>query len=146
TTAPNTCHANTDALYMSWDQVNQLKNTYGWEIASHTATHPYLASSDASDGQPNVLTQAQVAQELTQSKTDLAAHGINATDMATPYGDYNMSVLAEIAKNFATQRGFADIGYNAWPNSDYLIREQQVQGNISVATVKGYIDSAMANN
>ena len=145
TTVPNTCRANTDTSYMTWDQINQLKNTYGWEIAAHTATHPYLATSDASDGQPNVLTTAQVSQELAQSKADLATHGINATDMATPYGDYNMPVLAEIAKNFASQRGFADIGYNTWPNSDYLIREQQVQGNISVSTVKGYIDSAIAN-
>ncbi|HSX44981.1 MAG TPA: discoidin domain-containing protein [Candidatus Saccharimonadales bacterium] len=145
TTAPNTCHANTDASYMTWDQINQLKNTYGWEIGAHTVTHPYLASFDASDGQPNPLTMDQVKQELTQSKADLATHGITATDMATPYGDYNMPVLAEIAKNYQSQRGFADTGYNGWPNSDYLIREQQVQGGVSVATVKSYIDSAIAN-
>jgi peptidoglycan/xylan/chitin deacetylase (PgdA/CDA1 family) len=74
-TTPNTCHANTANKYMTWAQIAQLQSA-GWEIGSHTVTHPYLASSDATDGQPNVLTPTQVTQELTQSKADLAAHGI----------------------------------------------------------------------
>jgi peptidoglycan/xylan/chitin deacetylase (PgdA/CDA1 family) len=145
TTTPNTCHANTDATYMTWAQISQLKNTYGWEIGSHTATHPYLASSDAGDGQPKKLTTAQVIAELTKSKADLAANGITATDFASPYGDYNQAVLAEIAKVYASNRGFADTGYNAFPNNDYIIRDQQVQAGVSVATVKSYIDQAIAN-
>jgi peptidoglycan/xylan/chitin deacetylase (PgdA/CDA1 family) len=143
-TAPNTCHANTDATYMTWDQITQLKNTYGWEIGSHTASHPYLASSDASDGQPNKLTNSQVVQELTQSKSDLAAHGINATDFASPYGDYNQAVLSEVSKLYASHRGFADTGYNAFPNNDYIIRDQQVQAGVTVAKVKSYVDQAIA--
>lgn len=145
-TAPNTCHANTDATYMSWAQIGQLKTTYGWEIASHTVTHPYLASSDASDGQPNKLTPAQVVQELTSSKTALAGQGYTSADMATPYGDYTAPVLAQIAKYYASMRGFADTGYNTWPYSDYLIRDQEVQAGVTVATVKGYIDTAIKNN
>src|SRR3990172_11476281 len=47
TTAPNSCRANTDATYMSWDQLSQLKNSYGWEVGSHTVSHPYLATFDA---------------------------------------------------------------------------------------------------
>lgn len=146
TAVPNTCHANTDASYMTWAQIQQLKATYGWEIGSHTISHPYLASKDASDGQPNVLTAAQVTQELTGSAAAFAAQGITTTDFATPYGDYTMPVLAQIAKYYASMRGFADTGYNTWPNSDYLVRDQQVQAGVSVATVKSYIDTAIASN
>lgn len=146
TTAPNTCRANTDATYMSWDQITQLKNTYGWEIGSHTVTHPYLATFDATDGQPAPLTAAQVTQELIQSKTDLAAHGFNATAFAPPYGDYNPAVLSQIAKYYSSMRGFQDTGYNTWPNNDYLIRDQHIEGNVSVKTVQGYIDTAIKNN
>lgn len=147
TSVPNTCRANEDTPYMTWDQIAQLKNTYGWEIGSHTVDHYCLASTgDGTDCQTNQLTPAQVTYELTQSKADLAAHGYNATDFATPYGDYNNSVLAQIAKLYASQRGFADIGYNSWPNSDYYIKEQQVQGGASVNTVEGYINSAIQNN
>lgn len=145
-TAPNTCRANTDATYMSWAQVATLQNTYKWEIGSHTVTHPYLATSDATDGQPNVLTPAQIDRELSQSKADLLAHGFSGSAFATPYGDYNNQVLADIAKYYSSQRGFADIGYNSWPNSDYFLKVQQVQGGVSVASVKKYIDTAAANN
>jgi peptidoglycan/xylan/chitin deacetylase (PgdA/CDA1 family) len=145
TAIPNTCHADTGTPYMTWAQVGQLKTQYGWEIGSHTATHPYLASSDASDGQPNVLTPAQVTQELVQSKADLKAQGIDATAFASPYGDYNPSVLSEVAKYYSSHRGFADTGYNSWPNSDYLVRVQQVQTGVTVAQVKAYVDAAILN-
>ncbi len=146
TTKPNTCHADTDEVYMTWSQVKQLQNSYGWEIGSHTVSHPYLATSDAADGQPNTLTADQVDAELKNSKAALAAQGINAVSFATPYGDYNPSVLAQIAKYYENHRGFADTGYNSWPYSDYYLRVQQVQAGVSVATVKGYIDAAKANN
>jgi peptidoglycan/xylan/chitin deacetylase (PgdA/CDA1 family) len=145
TKAPNTCQADNDKSYMNWDQISQLKNSYGWEIGSHTVTHPYLATSDPYD-QPLPIPFSQVTQELTQSKSDLAAHGIDAKSIATPYGDYNPTVLTEIAKYYSSQRGFADLGYNEWPNSDYFLREQQVQGRVSVATVEGYVNQAIANN
>jgi len=146
TTTPNNCHANTDTTYMSWDQVAMLQND-GWEIGSHTVTHPYLATSDASDGQPNVLTASQVTQELTQSKADLAAHGINATDFSSPYGDYNNAVLAQIAKYYASQRGFADQNNNDWGyTNDYIVNDYQVEGTTTVAQVEAKIDDAIANN
>lgn len=144
TTVPNSCQANNYATYMSWSQVSQLKNTYGWEIGSHTVNHKYLATSDPTD-QPQPIPFSQAVQEIEQSKAQLAARGFNATAFATPYGDYNMPVLAEIAKNYSSQRGFGDTGYNSWPNSDYFLKVQQVQGGVSVAQVKSYIDTAIAN-
>jgi peptidoglycan/xylan/chitin deacetylase (PgdA/CDA1 family) len=144
TTAPNTCHANTDAIYMTWAQVKQLQAA-GWEIGSHTVTHPYLASSDATDGQPNVLTPAQVVQELTQSKAALAAQGITANAFSTPYGDYSNATLAQIAKLYTSHRGFADMNTNVWPYNDYLLNDYQVQGGVTVAQVEARIDTAIAN-
>ena len=143
-TVPNTCHANTDASYMTWAQIKQLQ-TAGWEIGSHTATHPYLASSDASDGQPNVLTPTQVAQELSQSKADFTAQGIDAKAFSTPYGDYTAATLAQIAKVYTSHRGFADQGNNIWPYNDYLLNNMQVQSGVTVAQVKAKIDAAITN-
>jgi len=144
TTVPNTCRANNNTRYLTWAQINQLKNTYGWEIGSHTVNHPLLASTDPED-QPQKLTPAQVTAELTQSKATLAAQGINATSFASSYGDYDMPVLAEVAKHYSSHRGFADTGYNSHPYSEYIVRDQQVQENVSVATVKSYIDQAIAS-
>ena len=150
TKAPNTCRANPDATYMSWAQVQALQHTYGWEIGSHTVDHDCLASSaqqDPSDCQTSTLTQAQVDQELSQSKAALAAHGITATDFSTPYGDYNNMVLAQIAKYYASHRGFADQNNNGWPYNDYLINDYQIlEKTTPVATVEAKIDNAIANN
>lgn len=144
TTAPNTCRANNDATYMSWAQIAALQSQYGWEIGSQSVTHPYLATFDATDGQPSPLTPDQVRQEITQSKADLAARGINATAFATPYGDYTNATLAEIAKSYSSQRGFADQNNNYWPYNDYLLNNMPVQSGVSVAQVKAKIDQAIA--
>ncbi len=143
TTTPNTCHANTDTPYMSWAQVKQLQ-ALGWEIGSHTLTHPYLASSDASDGQPDVLTPAQIDQELAESKAELAAQGIDAKAFASPYGDYSNATLAQIAKYYTSHRGFADQADNNWPYNDYLLNNMQVQAGVTVAQVKAKINAAIA--
>jgi hypothetical protein len=129
---------------MTWAQIKQLQAA-GWEIGSHTVTHPYLATSDATDGQPNVLTPAQVTQELVQSKADLAAQGITANAFSTPYGDYNSNTLAQIAKVYTSHRGFADTNSNLWPYNDYLLNNYPVQAGVTVAQVKARIDAAIAN-
>lgn len=154
-TAPNECRANTEKTYMSWEEINQLKNNYGWEIGSHTVNHPLLASSDPED-QPNPLTVTELRNELNQSKADLAAHGIDAKALATPYGDWTPPVLAEIAKVYSSHRGFADsIDQNAdgviehgngFPYNDYLLYDLPVQVGVPVAQVKAYIDQTIANN
>lgn len=147
TQVPNTCRANTDTPYMTWEQLTQLRDAYGWEIGAHTVNHVCLASTgDGSDCQTDELSTAEVDYELSQSKADLASHGFNAVSYASPYGDYNPATLAQIAKYYTSQRGFADVGYNSWPNSDYYLKVQQVQAGVSVNTVKSYIDSAAANN
>jgi peptidoglycan/xylan/chitin deacetylase (PgdA/CDA1 family) len=147
TTVPNSCAADSDHAYMTWAQVSALKNTYGWEVAAHTVSHPLLATT--SDDQPVALTKAQVIAELLNSKNAIATNtGVTPLNFASPYGDYQPDghpVLAEVAKLYTSHRGFADIGYNVFPYNDYLLVDQPIQGNISVATAKTYIDQAVAN-
>lgn len=149
TKAPNTCHADTSKTYMTWAQIQALQNTYGWEIGSHTVDHYCLASNasvDPDDCQTATMTTAQVDAELANSKSALTANGLNVTDMSTPYGDYNQAVLKEISKYYASQRGFADTGYNTAPYNQYILRDQYADGNVSLATMEGYVNQAIANN
>jgi peptidoglycan/xylan/chitin deacetylase (PgdA/CDA1 family) len=143
-TVPNNCPADGDVPYMTWSQIIDLQNK-GWEIGSHTNTHPLLASTDP-DIQPVKLTLDEVKDELTISKNALEAQGISAKAFSSSYGDWDQTVLAEIAKVYTSHRGYADTGYNPFPYNDYLLRDQQVQAGVSVDTVKGYIDYAIANN
>jgi peptidoglycan/xylan/chitin deacetylase (PgdA/CDA1 family) len=145
TAVPNTCRAGTDIPYMTWAQINQLKNTYNWEIGSHTVDHQCLVSV-GNDCQATKLTTAQVDAELADSKAALAAQGIDATAFAAPYGDYDMSTVAQIAKYYSSMRGFADVGNNIWPLGDYLLHNVPVQEvTTPVAALKAKVDDAILN-
>jgi peptidoglycan/xylan/chitin deacetylase (PgdA/CDA1 family) len=145
TTVPNNCRANTDVPYMTWAQITQLQNTYGWEIGSHTVDHQCLVSV-GNDCQATKLTAAQVNAELANSKSTLVANGFNPTAFAPPYGDYDMTALAQVAKYYSSMRGFADTGNNPWPLGDYLLRDVPVQEvTTPVANLKAQVDAAIAN-
>lgn len=156
TTAPNACKADSTHTYMTWAQIKSLQDTYGWEIGSHTQSHPLLASTDPTD-QPAPLTEAQVTSELLDAQNNILANvGTKPMAFASPYGDYDpigANVIAKVAKYYTSHRGFADKGYNIFPYNDYLLLDQPVQldngvatDNITVATAKTYIDTAIANN
>lgn len=132
-----TCPADPDAKYMTWNQLTNLKNTYGWEIGSHSVTHPLMTELSAAD----------LEKEVATSKQTFASHGFNTMSFATPYGDYNDQVKAAIAKYYTSHRPFADQQFgNDWPYNDYLLYVKQVQAGITVAQVKSYIDDAKRNN
>ena len=131
-----TCYADASADYMTWPQVKTLQDQYKWEIGSHTVNHyPMTTISDA-----------QKDYELAQSKKDLAANGIAATAFATPEGDYDNATVALASKYYSSHRGFWDQGVNDWPYDESVIRVMQVQGRVSVATVKAAIDAAVAQD
>lgn len=132
-----TCVADEEASYLTWTEVTQLQNQYGWEIGSHSYSHPLMTT----------LTATQLEQEVSLAKSEFIAHGFtNVKAFASPYGDYNSATEAAIAKYHTSHRGFADIGYNAWPYAPHLLYVQQVQAGVTVDTVKAYIDAAKANN
>ena len=152
----NTCPADPTATYMNWAQVTALKNA-GWEIGAHAVTHPLLATTDPTS-QPTALTAAQVNNELINGVSDIKTNtGIATTDFATPYGDWNFPVLAQIAKYNGSHRGFADsidqgitpdgiIDHaNVFPYNDYLLYDLPVQSGVTVAQVESYIDQTIAS-
>ena len=161
TTAPNTCAADNNGIYMTYAQIQALQNTYGWEIGGHTADHGCMASDailspdDCTNAAP--LTFAQLETELNGSKQTLQTNGLNITDMAWPYGDYGNASLSVAAKYFATTRGFADNdANNVFPFNDLVLHDQQFQAgapttawaicpDMSVAGAESCIDNAITN-
>lgn len=153
TTVPNNCAANGDVAYMTWAQAQALQNSDGWEIGSHTVDHDCLADSAETDpgdcANPTPLTNAQLQTELQGSQQTLASEGINATDFAPPYGDYNNNVLAQIAKYYASMRQFKNSADNAnvWPYSDYYLQDVTAeQGVTTVSNIESDINNAISKN
>lgn len=121
---------------MSWDQVRDLRDTYGWEIGSHSITHPYLTQ----------ISEAQLIDELLGSKNEFAAEGIDVKSFAAPYGDYDNNVLATIAKYYQSHRA-AWGGANQWPYTynDYEIVAYEIANTTTPEEVYTWIDTAVNN-
>jgi peptidoglycan/xylan/chitin deacetylase (PgdA/CDA1 family) len=80
---------------MSWDQLGELGEA-GWEIGSHTRTHPHLTEVD----------DAALRSELVESKAKVEERmGRPCTTLAYPYGDYDERVVRA-----ATDAGYAAAG------------------------------------
>ena len=78
---------------MSWDELRELSEL-GWELGSHTRTHPRLPTLD----------RESLRDELAGSRSDLEQRiGIPCESIAYPYGNYDPGVVA------ATR----DAGYSA---------------------------------
>jgi peptidoglycan/xylan/chitin deacetylase (PgdA/CDA1 family) len=73
-----------DLRPMAWDQIGQLADA-GWEIGSHTCSHPRLTT----------LPDDALARELRQSRARLEERlGRPCTTLAYPYGDHDARVVA----------------------------------------------------
>lgn len=76
--------------YMNWSELANIYNL-GWDISSHTSTHPYLSRLDKKD----------LNTELADSYINLTAHGFirSAKFIAYPYGDYNDNIINAVKSN-----------------------------------------------
>ena len=69
---------------MSWDQLGELADA-GWEIGSHTRTHPHLTQSR----------RRELRAELESRKATVEERlGRPCPTLAYPYGDYDERVVA----------------------------------------------------
>ena len=88
-----TPHAN-ELQGMDWNDLGELAEL-GWEIGSHTCTHPHLTALD----------DASVRTELVDSRQQCRANvGSECTAIAYPYGDIDRRV-AMIARDAGYQTG-----------------------------------------
>ncbi len=71
-----------ELLCMDWDQLGELAAA-GWEIGSHTRSHPHLAE----------LQDSELAAELSGSREECQVRsGTPCDSIAYPYGDYDARV------------------------------------------------------
>ena len=108
----------------------------GHEICSHTVTHPMMTTLD-----PTTLTyELQHAQQYLQSIT-----GLKVDDFASPYGDYDANVNAQIKKFYRAHRT-VDEGFNSKDNFDiYRLRVQNMLDTTTAAQVKQWVEQAKAD-
>lgn len=120
---------------ITWDQVRELQNVYGWEIGGHSEIHSELPT----------LTQEALRAELENSTTRFAENGLTVTNFASPFGAYDNNTLPEILKFYKTQRGFADRDtLNGYPYPKAILTVQSVEEGVTNAQVQAWVDQAIA--
>jgi peptidoglycan/xylan/chitin deacetylase (PgdA/CDA1 family) len=133
---PGTYYFISSALTDLWRaQLNDLENQ-GWEIGSHSQTHRDLTT----------LSDAELITELTQSKTDLEAAGLNISGFAYPEGKGSKDnrVLRLVKQYYAYGRATTP-GYNQPIINQYTLRIQSQVVSTSLETMKSWVDEAVAD-
>jgi len=80
--------------HLTADQIRALRDA-GWEIMSHTASHPHLTSLNA----------AQLEDELSRSKAALENLGVTVRNIVYPYNQNNELVRRITRKYYRSGRG-----------------------------------------
>ena len=139
--------ADHDSTYMTANQAKTLLAD-GHELASHTVHHCSMTNSTSDDGLEGCTGNTNVKLEMEQSKADLAtATGAPITNFAYPFGEYNdASIAAGVAAGYTSQRTVTQ-GLNTKANLNLnKLYGYEVDANTQVATVKAWIDNAIAQN
>jgi peptidoglycan/xylan/chitin deacetylase (PgdA/CDA1 family) len=121
---------------LTWNQISELQNTYGWEIGSHTVSHPELSK----------LTRSEISNEVYNSLEILLSHQLSVSTFATPYGDYNNNVLAEVMKYYGLHRSFWDVGLNSFPYDRSLVNVHFLETRTTLAQVKTWVNQTVSSN
>jgi len=120
---------------MTSSQLHEIQS-YGFEIGSHTVTHPHLP----------LLTPADLDAELLNSKNTLSKYmGTSIDSFASPYGEYTDEVLTHIAKYYSSHRS-VDVGYNTKDNfTPYNIKAMSPTVATTPEEVLAWVDEAIRN-
>lgn len=112
----------------------ELQNQYGWEMLSHTVTHPYLSK----------LNDIDLDIELRNSKNSLQQMGFNIASFVYPYGNYNSHVI-EFTKHYYSSAYTADNNFLFSPLKLYEIGRYELNLYDAQAN-KLLVDKAIAGD
>jgi len=132
---PGTLYLVTDYLntsnHMTTSDIRAMQNA-GFEVGSHTVSHPHLP----------LLTANQVNAQLYDSKTILQSQFGPVTAFASPFGEYNSTILSQISQFYTSHRS-TDSGMNT--KNDFnpmVIKAETVRSDTTTAQINQWISQA----
>lgn len=130
---PATLYVNTkvvdvaDPFFMSWDEI-RLVFKAGWEIGSHTVTHPALTNME----------DVEIVGELALSRDRIEAEiGSPPKAFASPFGEYDEQILAHVARYYRSHvRAWGDKdGINPLNVDPFLIERVNIDESLTAEAV-----------
>lgn len=123
---------------VNWAQIQELHDSYNWEIGSHSQTHPDL----------DKLSAEEVYNELKQSKIEIEANlkDVTVHTFAPPRSKYNQTVL-NLVKQVYDGMVVGDGGVlNTYPWDRFQMRTKGLHSQTQLSEVASWVDNAIANN
>lgn len=122
--------------FMTLQQLLELKNQ-GHEIGGHSKSHAHLTN----------VSSSRLLTEVSGSRTTLINSGLGEIrSFAYPFGEYNTTVINAVKNaGYSYARSVDDEAYNDKNTSPYLLKTKNIEKSITFATVKSWIDGAVAN-
>jgi peptidoglycan/xylan/chitin deacetylase (PgdA/CDA1 family) len=99
---------------MDLKQLLQLRDE-GWEIGSHTITHPDLTKSDPENA----------FYEINESKSQLLRLGFDVKSFAYPYGHFNDYIYSLVKKTYDWARACYEYDMTDWAKPSYNLVNYQ---------------------
>jgi hypothetical protein len=118
------------------DAVNKLleMQTAGWEISNHTWDHYQFWANDTIN-----------EFEVSSMKTWLDSVGFPNSGFAAPFNDWDHNVVDVVKKYSLYYCASGGIGISH-PFDRYFLRRVGISNEVSIETIRGYLDNAVANN
>lgn len=116
---------------MTDEQMRELQEL-GWEICSHTRTHPSLST---------ITNEQQLEEEIGTPKKELESRGFKVTNFIYPFGSFNAKVKKLVRKYY---RSAASVGFgavNTQPYSTYELRRVSLGSFFDQATETEYANT-----
>ena len=110
------------------ERILELQNEHGWDVHSHTVTHPRLSQ----------ISPEQLDHEMKVSKEYLQSIGVKVDSIMYPYGDSSKEVLDAARKYYRAGFG-SEQGINRSPIDTYSIKRVSLDSN-TVERCKQYVD------
>ena len=112
------------------DAVNKLleMQAAGWEVGNHTYDHVAITDSSVS-----------------LMKDWLDANGFPNSGFAAPFNDWDHSMVGYVKKNCLYYCASGGLGISQ-PYDKYFLRRVGISNDVSIETIKGYLDEAVASN
>jgi hypothetical protein len=118
--------------YMTWDDIGLLQDA-GWDIGSHSMTHPKLTEVDPFD----------LVWEVSQSQIELRSRGFPARNFSLPHEAYDDNVLDVVRQYYKSCKTDKGINPGIKDTDPFMIKSQTSQSWRPFDFYQAHIDSVL---
>jgi len=125
----------TGVSWANFTECKVLQDHYGWEIGSHTRTHPVLTN----------ITLEEARDEICGSRDDFIANGITVKSFAPPYTVIDTDTMNITKECYESCRDGWGVNYHPYENYHIKVVSLYNKDGLTISALSDKIDEAIKN-